>query len=50
MSCNISTVAGVVIAGGKGSRMCYSDKPLLEIGGKSIIERIVDTAGGQVGS
>ncbi len=50
MNCDISTVAGVVIAGGKGSRMNFSAKPLLEIGGRTIIERIVDTAGGQVGS
>lgn len=50
MNCNISTVAGVVIAGGKGSRMNYLDKPLIEVGGRTIIERIVCTARGQVSS
>lgn len=49
MNFDISTIAGVVLAGGKGSRLNYSDKPLLEIGGRTIIESILDIASGQVG-
>jgi molybdopterin-guanine dinucleotide biosynthesis protein A len=47
---DLSTIAGVVLAGGKGSRMNYADKPLLEVGGRTIIESILDTASSQVGS
>ncbi|MDO9318817.1 MAG: molybdenum cofactor guanylyltransferase [Gammaproteobacteria bacterium] len=39
----------MILAGGKGSRMNYSDKPLLEIGGRTIIESILDIANRQVG-
>lgn len=49
MNLDLSTTVGVVLAGGKGSRMNYSDKPLLEIGGKTIIESILDIASNQVG-
>lgn len=50
MNFDLSITAGVVLAGGKGSRMNYSDKPLLEVGGRTIIESILDTARSQVGS
>lgn len=49
MNFELSTIAGVILAGGKGSRMNYSDKPLLEIGGRTIIESILGIASGQVG-
>jgi molybdopterin-guanine dinucleotide biosynthesis protein A len=38
---NIEKITGVILAGGKNSRM-GSDKGLLDVGGKKIIERIIE--------
>lgn len=35
-------LAGVVLAGGRATRMGGGDKPLLEIGGRSILARVLD--------
>ncbi|MES3006352.1 MAG: molybdenum cofactor guanylyltransferase MobA [Pseudomonadota bacterium] len=43
-----TTVAGVILAGGKSSRMNYTDKPLIKVGGKLIIEHILRVARTQV--
>ncbi|MBN9563124.1 MAG: molybdenum cofactor guanylyltransferase [Alphaproteobacteria bacterium] len=35
-------VAGLVLAGGRGSRLGGVDKPLLQVGGASILARVID--------
>ena len=42
-------ICGVLLAGGQSRRMGGGDKCLLEIGGKTLLQRIVDTASPQVG-
>ncbi len=39
---------GVILAGGRASRMGYTDKGLLALGGKPILQWIVDAASAQV--
>jgi molybdopterin-guanine dinucleotide biosynthesis protein A len=41
-------IAGIVLAGGKASRMQYRDKALLPLHGHSLIERVVTLASPQV--
>ena len=41
-------INGVILAGGKGSRMGYQDKPLLALGNKRIIDWILQSATPQV--
>lgn len=41
-------INGVILAGGKGSRMNFAQKPLLELGGKRIIDWIIQSASPQV--
>ncbi|MDP2141089.1 MAG: molybdenum cofactor guanylyltransferase MobA [Gammaproteobacteria bacterium] len=41
-------ITGVILAGGQGSRLNYEDKPLLDLGGKPIIEYIIENAKVQV--
>jgi molybdenum cofactor guanylyltransferase len=42
-------ICGVLLAGGQSRRMGGGDKCLLEIGGRTLLQRIVDTAAPQVG-
>ena len=42
-------ICGVLLAGGQSRRMGGGDKCLLKIGGKTLLQRIVDTAAPQVG-
>lgn len=44
-----NTIAGVILAGGKASRMMFRDKPLLQLSGKSLIDHVVERAAPQVG-
>lgn len=41
-------IAGVVLAGGKGARMGFRDKPLLSVRGKPLIEYVIEQARPQV--
>lgn len=41
-------INGVILAGGKGSRMNYQDKPLLQLGNKRVIDWILQCAAPQV--
>lgn len=41
---NKEQIAGVILAGGKASRMGYCDKPLLPLAGKPMIEHIIERA------
>lgn len=41
-------ITGVILAGGQGSRLGHQDKPLLDVGGKRIIEHIISKAQPQV--
>lgn len=41
-------INGVILAGGKGSRMNFREKPLLELSGKRIIDWIIQGAAPQV--
>ncbi len=41
-------IAGVIVAGGLGSRMNYQDKPLLRVAGNTILQHIIDRAQPQV--
>ncbi len=43
-------IVGVVLAGGKASRMNFKDKPLLSLGEIPLIEHVIANAGSQVGS
>ncbi|MBD3184373.1 NTP transferase domain-containing protein [Candidatus Poribacteria bacterium] len=40
---NMSDITGIILAGGRGKRLGYRNKALLEIGGKQIIQRIIET-------
>jgi molybdenum cofactor guanylyltransferase len=42
-------ICGVLLAGGQSRRMGGGDKCLLKIGGRTLLQRIVDTAAPQVG-
>ena len=48
MSHAVQQIAGVILAGGKGSRMGNTAKPLIPLGSKAIIAHIIDTASPQV--
>jgi len=41
-------IIGVILAGGKGSRMHYQEKPLLALGNKRVIDWILQSASPQV--
>jgi len=41
-------IAGVIVAGGVGSRMAYQDKPLLHVAGSTILQHIIERAQPQV--
>jgi len=41
-------IAGVIVAGGVGSRMNYLDKPLLQVAGATILKHIIKQAQSQV--
>lgn len=41
-------INGVILAGGKGARMQYSEKPLLQLGGRRVIDWILQSATPQV--
>ena len=41
-------ITGVILAGGQSSRMQYRDKPLLAIGGKTILTHVINHAKPQV--
>src|SRR6478736_204014 len=43
------SVVGVLLAGGKSSRMGGGDKCLLPLAGKPMLTRIIDRLGGQIG-
>jgi molybdopterin-guanine dinucleotide biosynthesis protein A len=43
-----SEILGVILAGGQGSRMGYVNKPLLEVGGKSMLAHILDRLSAQL--
>ncbi len=47
---DISQIGGVILAGGKASRMGYRDKALLHLHGKTIIQHVIDRAKPQVSS
>ena len=38
----MTRIAGLVLAGGRGSRLGGVDKPLLQVGGASILARVID--------
>jgi molybdopterin-guanine dinucleotide biosynthesis protein A len=40
---SVSKLAGLVLAGGSASRMGGGDKPLLDVGGRSMLERVIAT-------
>jgi len=42
------TVTGVIQAGGKSTRMGGSPKALIELGGKRIIERIINVLSSEI--
>ncbi len=42
-------ITGVVLAGGKSSRMLFNDKALLPLGGKRIVDYVIECARPQVG-
>ena len=42
-------ICGVLLAGGQSRRMGGGDKCLMDLGGKTLLQRIVDTAAPQVG-
>lgn len=41
-------VVGVILAGGKSSRMGGGDKSLLDLGGRTVLSRVIDRLGAQV--
>ncbi len=41
-------ISGVILAGGRSSRMQFENKALLELGGKSLIEHVIEGAKPQV--
>lgn len=45
---NRESIAGIILAGGKASRMNYRDKALLPLLGPTLIERVIALAGPQV--
>lgn len=44
----MTRIVGVILAGGKASRMNNADKPLLPLGGRAVIEYVIDLARPQV--
>lgn len=44
-----ATIAGVVLAGGLATRMGGVDKALIELGGRTLLERVIDRLAPQVG-
>ncbi|MGD8418174.1 MAG: molybdenum cofactor guanylyltransferase MobA [Pseudomonadales bacterium] len=42
-------IAAVVLCGGRGERLGGTDKPLLEVGGRPLVARVLDRLVGQVG-
>ena len=47
---NRTEITGLVLAGGRGSRMGGIDKGLVTFGGRALIERVIERIGPQVGS
>ena len=43
-------ITGVILAGGRARRMGGDDKGLIEIGGKSMVEHVIDALKPQVGA
>ena len=43
-----ATVVGVILAGGRATRMGGGDKSLYRLGGKTILEHVIDRARPQV--
>jgi len=43
-------ILGLILAGGLGRRMGGVDKPLLELGGRTLLERVVERLGPQCGA
>jgi molybdopterin-guanine dinucleotide biosynthesis protein A len=50
MTVSRTQVAGVLLAGGRSSRMGGGDKSLRSVGGRTILERVVERARPQVGA
>jgi molybdenum cofactor guanylyltransferase len=50
MTYDAKNIAGVIIAGGQGSRLGYADKPLLQINGVPILTYLIDQITPQVGT
>ena len=47
--CKISDLPGVILAGGRSTRMGGGDKSLIEINGKTLLKHVIDRLGPQVG-
>ena len=45
-----SPVLGLILAGGQARRMGGGDKPLLRLGGRTLLERVVERLGPQCGA
>lgn len=49
MTITKKTICGIILAGGRSSRMGFENKALLELGGKSLIAHVIEGAAPQVG-
>lgn len=49
MTITTDTICGIILAGGKSSRMGFENKALLELGGMSLIAHVIEGAAPQVG-